>query len=85
MLYAVTSGGNPTGVNWSLDRKKAVYHVARAHDLIIIEDDAYYFLQFNRVSIVCHVLYCVMFYVSGVYRLKFTSLILSHINDADSR
>nr|KAG5703261.1 hypothetical protein BaRGS_034172 [Batillaria attramentaria] len=49
VLYAITSGGNPTGVTWSLERKRAVYQVARSHDLIILEDDAYYFLQFSRV------------------------------------
>ncbi|KAK7491926.1 hypothetical protein BaRGS_00016772, partial [Batillaria attramentaria] len=48
VLYAITSGGNPTGVTWSLERKRAVYQVARSHDLIILEDDAYYFLQFSR-------------------------------------
>ena len=51
VLYAITSGSNPTGVTWSLARRRAVYDVARSHDLMILEDDAYYFLQFNRVCI----------------------------------
>ncbi|XP_070194496.1 kynurenine/alpha-aminoadipate aminotransferase, mitochondrial-like isoform X2 [Littorina saxatilis] len=48
IIYTITSAGNPTGVTWSLGRKRAVYELARSHDLIILEDDAYYFLQFNR-------------------------------------
>lgn len=47
-IYAVASGGNPTGVSWSLARKRTAYDIARSHDLIILEDEAYYFLQFSR-------------------------------------
>jgi aspartate/methionine/tyrosine aminotransferase len=50
VIYFVTSGGNPTGVTWSEGRKHAVYDVARTHDMILLEDDAYYFLTFTRVS-----------------------------------
>ena len=50
LIYAVTSGGNPTGVTWSLARKRAVYDLARSHDLMLVEDDAYGLLQFVRVS-----------------------------------
>lgn len=54
VLYAITSGSNPAGITWSLARRRAVYNVARSHDLMILEDDAYYFLQFNRVCIVTY-------------------------------
>lgn len=45
VLYTVPTGQNPTGFTQPLDRRKAIYEVAEKHDLIIIEDDPYYFLQ----------------------------------------
>lgn len=45
VLYTVPTGQNPTGCTQPLDRRKAIYEVAEKHDLIIIEDDPYYFLQ----------------------------------------
>ncbi|XP_071118187.1 kynurenine/alpha-aminoadipate aminotransferase, mitochondrial-like [Haliotis cracherodii] len=48
LLYCVPVGGNPTGANLTLKRKKEVYALARKYDLLIIEDDPYYMLQFTR-------------------------------------
>ncbi|XP_046566997.1 kynurenine/alpha-aminoadipate aminotransferase, mitochondrial-like isoform X1 [Haliotis rubra] len=48
IMYCVPTGGNPTGANWSLDRKKAVYSIARKYDFLILEDDPYYYIQYNR-------------------------------------
>ena len=45
LLYTIPSGHNPTGVTQTLERKKAIYQVAEDHDLYIIEDDPYYFIQ----------------------------------------
>lgn len=45
VLYTIPTGQNPTGVSQSLERRRAIYDVAEKHDLIIIEDDAYYFLR----------------------------------------
>lgn len=45
ILYTVPTGQNPTGSTQSLQRRKEVYAVARKHDLIIFEDEPYYFLQ----------------------------------------
>ncbi|KAI9497665.1 pyridoxal phosphate-dependent transferase [Zychaea mexicana] len=47
VLYTVPVGGNPTGVSSTLERKKRTYEVCKKHDIIIIEDDPYYYLQFN--------------------------------------
>ena len=50
-LYAssqVPTGHNPTGIVMSEERKRALYRVCQKHSLIIIEDDAYYWLQFYR-------------------------------------
>lgn len=33
------------------ERKAAVYAIAQRHDLLILEDDPYYFLQFGKERI----------------------------------
>ena len=45
LLYTVPSGQNPTGATQSLKRRKDIYRVAQKHDLYILEDEPYYFLQ----------------------------------------
>lgn len=45
VLYTVPSGQNPTGATQSAGRRRAIYRVAQKHDLYIIEDEPYYFLQ----------------------------------------
>ncbi|XP_063776703.1 kynurenine/alpha-aminoadipate aminotransferase, mitochondrial isoform X2 [Pseudophryne corroboree] len=48
ILYTIPNGGNPTGASLTTDRKREIYQLAREYDLIIVEDDPYYFLQFNK-------------------------------------
>ncbi|XP_066243992.1 kynurenine/alpha-aminoadipate aminotransferase, mitochondrial [Saccopteryx leptura] len=48
LLYTVPNGNNPTGNSLTSDRKKEIYELARKYDFLIIEDDPYYFLQFNK-------------------------------------
>ncbi|KAL2008574.1 hypothetical protein VTN00DRAFT_6768 [Thermoascus crustaceus] len=45
LLYTVPSGQNPTGATQSIERRREVYKVAQKHDLYIVEDEPYYFLQ----------------------------------------
>lgn len=45
LLYTVPSGQNPTGATQGTERRKAIYKVAQKHDVYIIEDEPYYFLQ----------------------------------------
>ncbi|TPX12962.1 uncharacterized protein E0L32_006607 [Thyridium curvatum] len=45
VLYTIPSGQNPTGVTQTHKRKQEIYEVAEQFDLIIIEDDPYYFIQ----------------------------------------
>lgn len=45
VLYTVPSGQNPTGATQGTERRKALYRIAQKHDLYIIEDEPYYFLQ----------------------------------------
>ncbi|EGE01984.1 aromatic amino acid aminotransferase [Trichophyton equinum CBS 127.97] len=47
VLYTIPSGHNPTGVTQSTARKAAIYQVAERHDLLILEDDPYFFLRLN--------------------------------------
>ncbi|KAF4628817.1 hypothetical protein G7Y89_g9336 [Cudoniella acicularis] len=45
VLYTVPSGQNPTGATQSKSRRHAIYKVAQKHDIYILEDEPYYFLQ----------------------------------------
>ncbi|CAI6099932.1 unnamed protein product [Clonostachys chloroleuca] len=45
VLYTVPSGQNPTGATQGTERRKAIYQVAQKHDIYILEDEPYYFLQ----------------------------------------
>ncbi|KAH8675595.1 aromatic amino acid aminotransferase [Xylariales sp. PMI_506] len=45
VLYTVPSGQNPTGATQGLQRRKDIYKVCQKHDIYIIEDEPYYFLQ----------------------------------------
>ncbi|XP_068164280.1 kynurenine/alpha-aminoadipate aminotransferase, mitochondrial isoform X2 [Antennarius striatus] len=48
LLYTIPNGGNPTGASMTAQRKQEVYELARVYDMLIIEDDPYYFLQFDK-------------------------------------
>ncbi|KAK1705439.1 pyridoxal phosphate-dependent transferase [Colletotrichum lupini] len=50
LLYLVPTGHNPTGATQSLQRRRSIYRVAQQHDLIILEDDPYYWLQMDACS-----------------------------------
>lgn len=45
VLYTVPSGQNPTGATQGEGRRRALYDVCRRHDVFIIEDEPYYYLQ----------------------------------------
>ncbi|KAI9806945.1 MAG: Aromatic/aminoadipate aminotransferase 1 [Piccolia ochrophora] len=45
LLYTVPSGQNPTGATQGAERRRRIYAVAQKHDLYILEDEPYYFLQ----------------------------------------
>jgi kynurenine/2-aminoadipate aminotransferase len=44
VLYVIPTGQNPAGCTINLQRKKEIYALACKHNLIILEDDPYYFL-----------------------------------------
>ncbi|CAG8933724.1 unnamed protein product [Penicillium salamii] len=45
LLYTIPTGQNPAGMTQPLPRRQAIYRVAQKHDIFIIEDDPYYFIQ----------------------------------------
>ncbi|KAJ2716792.1 hypothetical protein H4R19_000439 [Coemansia spiralis] len=48
VAYLIPTAQNPTGATMSLERKRAIYAVAQKHNLVLIEDDPYYYLQIGR-------------------------------------
>ncbi|OWB84862.1 aromatic-amino-acid protein [[Candida] boidinii] len=49
-LYTVPTGQNPTGCVISDERKEQIYRIAQEFDFLIVEDDPYYFLQFDKYA-----------------------------------
>ncbi|KAI0292828.1 PLP-dependent transferase [Multifurca ochricompacta] len=47
LLYTVPYGCNPTGATTTLARRHEVLDLLRKHDILILEDDPYYFLYFG--------------------------------------
>ncbi|KIX01807.1 uncharacterized protein Z518_09534 [Rhinocladiella mackenziei CBS 650.93] len=45
LVYTVPTGQNPTASTQPVQRRKDLYAVAEKHDLFILEDEPYYFLQ----------------------------------------
>lgn len=48
VLYTIPTGQNPTGSTLSPQRRLELYQVCQKHDLIILEDEPYYFLQMQE-------------------------------------
>lgn len=46
MLYLIPTFQNPAGITTSLEKRKAIYELARKYDLIILEDNPYGELRF---------------------------------------
>jgi 2-aminoadipate transaminase len=47
MLYVIPNFQNPSGVTLTLERRRAVSELARRHQLLVVEDDAYGELAFS--------------------------------------
>lgn len=48
VVYFVPTGQNPSGATQTAERRRAIYAVAEKHDLILLEDEPYYFLQMDE-------------------------------------
>lgn len=46
-VYIVPVSGNPTGVSTSIERKKQIYEICSSNDILILEDDPYFYLQYE--------------------------------------
>ncbi|KAK4104971.1 PLP-dependent transferase [Parathielavia hyrcaniae] len=51
LMYTVTLGHNPTGIVLSVERKKEIYDVCSKFDVIIVEDEPYWYLQFPSAAV----------------------------------
>jgi len=47
VVYSIPTGSNPTGSSAPLERKRLILELVRKYDLLLFEDDAYYFLHFD--------------------------------------
>lgn len=47
VLYTVPSGQNPTGATMGTQRRRDIYAMCQKHDVFIVEDEPYYFLQMD--------------------------------------
>jgi DNA-binding transcriptional MocR family regulator len=47
VLYTIPTGQNPAGSTLSVARKKQIYELACKHDILIMEDDPYCFLNYG--------------------------------------
>ena len=46
-IYALTTYQNPTGINMSVDRRRALIDIARRHDIPVVEDNCYGDVHFD--------------------------------------
>ncbi|OJJ48962.1 hypothetical protein ASPZODRAFT_59839 [Penicilliopsis zonata CBS 506.65] len=51
LMYTVTMGQNPTGGTLSLERRRAIYALCQKYDVLIIEDDPYWNLQYGPSNV----------------------------------
>ncbi|KXX77573.1 Aromatic/aminoadipate aminotransferase 1 [Madurella mycetomatis] len=51
LMYTVTLGHNPTGIVLSVERKNEIYAVCSKYDVIIVEDEPYWYLQFPSAAV----------------------------------
>lgn len=48
VIYTIPTGQNPSGSTATTQRKAQIYEIACEHNLIILEDDPYYYLAFGK-------------------------------------
>ncbi|KAI1098098.1 aromatic amino acid aminotransferase [Jackrogersella minutella] len=51
LMYTVTMGHNPTSGVLSLERRKELYSICSKYDVIIVEDDPYWYLQYPSAEV----------------------------------
>lgn len=48
IMYLIPNGGNPTGHTLTEERKRKIYEIAQKYNILILEDDPYFYLQFQK-------------------------------------
>lgn len=46
-MYVNPNSANPSGVSYPTNRRKEIYKLACEYNILILEDDPYYFVQFD--------------------------------------
>lgn len=81
VIYTIPTGHNPTGLTQPTRRRHEVLEVVERHELLLIEDDPYYYLQFPKTaSTSCQALlpsYLSLCASGRVLRLDSTSKVLA--------
>ncbi|KAI9667180.1 MAG: hypothetical protein M1831_001357 [Alyxoria varia] len=54
LLYTVTMGHNPTSSVVSLPRRREIYELCQQYDIVICEDDPYWYLQYASANPLVH-------------------------------
>ncbi|EGG25318.1 hypothetical protein DFA_03567 [Cavenderia fasciculata] len=47
LIYTIPTGQNPSGCSMTVERKRTIYKLCSKYDLLILEDDPYFYLQFE--------------------------------------
>lgn len=50
MIYLNPTVSNPAGTTLPTYRKREIYRLACEYDMLILEDDPYYYLHFEKVT-----------------------------------
>lgn len=50
VMYINATGTNPTGIIIPLERRKEIYRIACEYNFLILDDDPYHFVYFDKVS-----------------------------------
>ena len=53
LMYLNPTGSNPTGAVLSPQRRQEIYEICSMYDILILEDDPYYFMQFRETIQCC--------------------------------
>src|SRR5258705_255864 len=65
-VYTMPTLHNPTTVTASLDRRKEIVRIARTHNVLIVEDDAYGFLVEPRATPYCQLARDITVYLTSM-------------------
>ena len=55
VIYINPSAANPSGVSLHTERKQQIYDIARRYNILIIEDDPYYIIQFEELKVIIRI------------------------------